>query len=170
VPLQKLKLGLQGVDIGDDRIVAGRALRPAGAEPAQSTTEGDVQIQRNFAILGHGLDPVGEFARPDAAREMRGGRVGCVAGHACVEKPKAGELRVVFHPAKLGKEKWGLLDSDQQTGIILMHDHSVHVQCGDCPIRHRAVCARCETDELARLEQIKYYRSFQAGSDDHLVG
>ncbi len=35
--------------------------------------------------------------------------------------------------------------------------------CGECPIRHRAVCARCETDELARLEQIKYYRSYQAG-------
>ncbi len=35
--------------------------------------------------------------------------------------------------------------------------------CGDCPIRHRAVCARCEEDELAQLEQIKYYRSFQAG-------
>jgi CRP/FNR family transcriptional regulator len=25
------------------------------------------------------------------------------------------------------------------------------------------VCARCESDELARLEQMKYYRSFQAG-------
>ena len=37
------------------------------------------------------------------------------------------------------------------------------MECGDCPIRHRAVCARCETDELARLEQIKYYRSYQAG-------
>ncbi len=35
--------------------------------------------------------------------------------------------------------------------------------CGDCPIRHRAVCARCETDELKQLEEIKYYRSFQAG-------
>ena len=35
--------------------------------------------------------------------------------------------------------------------------------CGDCPIRHRAVCARCEADELARLDEIKYYRSFQAG-------
>ena len=44
-----------------------------------------------------------------------------------------------------------------------MQDHSIHVQCGDCPIRHRAVCARCETDELSQLEQIKYYRSFQAG-------
>ena len=35
--------------------------------------------------------------------------------------------------------------------------------CGTCPIRIRAVCARCEPDELQRLEQIKYYRSFQAG-------
>lgn len=35
--------------------------------------------------------------------------------------------------------------------------------CSDCPIRHRAVCARCEPDELTRLEEIKYYRSYQAG-------
>jgi CRP/FNR family transcriptional regulator len=35
--------------------------------------------------------------------------------------------------------------------------------CGDCPIRHNAVCARCEADELMVLEQIKYYRSYQAG-------
>ncbi|MEQ9695294.1 transcriptional regulator FnrL [Shimia sp. SDUM112013] len=35
--------------------------------------------------------------------------------------------------------------------------------CVDCPIRHRAVCARCETDELEALEQIKYYRTFEAG-------
>ncbi|MFD1510326.1 transcriptional regulator FnrL [Lacimonas salitolerans] len=35
--------------------------------------------------------------------------------------------------------------------------------CEDCPIRHRAVCARCETDELERLEEIKYYRNYQAG-------
>lgn len=39
----------------------------------------------------------------------------------------------------------------------------VHVQCGDCPIRHRAVCARCDDRELERLEEIKYYRSFEAG-------
>lgn len=38
-----------------------------------------------------------------------------------------------------------------------------HTQCSDCPIRHRAVCARCETDELSQLEEIKYYRSFEAG-------
>ena len=40
---------------------------------------------------------------------------------------------------------------------LVQHD------CGECPIRHRAVCARCESEELARLEQMKYYRSFQAG-------
>jgi CRP/FNR family transcriptional regulator len=41
--------------------------------------------------------------------------------------------------------------------------HSLTQDCSDCPIRHRAVCARCETDELERLEEIKYYRSFEAG-------
>ena len=35
--------------------------------------------------------------------------------------------------------------------------------CSQCPIRHRAVCARCEPDELSRLEEIKYYRTFEAG-------
>lgn len=35
--------------------------------------------------------------------------------------------------------------------------------CGTCPIRHRAVCARCEDSELAYLETIKYYRSYEAG-------
>ena len=40
---------------------------------------------------------------------------------------------------------------------------SVSPNCRDCPIRHRAVCARCEADELAALDKIKYYRSFEAG-------
>ncbi|MEO0656340.1 MAG: Crp/Fnr family transcriptional regulator [Pseudomonadota bacterium] len=35
--------------------------------------------------------------------------------------------------------------------------------CSDCPIRHSAVCARCEPDELKLLEEVKYYRSFEAG-------
>ena len=35
--------------------------------------------------------------------------------------------------------------------------------CADCPIRYRAVCSRCEADELQRLGDMKYYRSFQAG-------
>lgn len=35
--------------------------------------------------------------------------------------------------------------------------------CSDCPIRHRAVCAKCDSTELELLEDIKYYRSFTAG-------
>ena len=35
--------------------------------------------------------------------------------------------------------------------------------CSNCPIRHRAVCARCEADELEQLDAIKYYRTFEAG-------
>ena len=35
--------------------------------------------------------------------------------------------------------------------------------CGNCPIRHRAVCARCEPDELDVLEKIKYYRTYEPG-------
>lgn len=38
-----------------------------------------------------------------------------------------------------------------------------HQECSDCPIRHRAVCARCEPDELTRLEEMKFYRSYEAG-------
>ena len=37
------------------------------------------------------------------------------------------------------------------------------VTCGRCPIRHRAVCARCDAEELAALEAIKYYRTIQPG-------
>lgn len=44
-----------------------------------------------------------------------------------------------------------------------MNEPAVEVDCVDCPIRHRAVCARCEPDELDRLEQIKYYRNYEAG-------
>lgn len=35
--------------------------------------------------------------------------------------------------------------------------------CANCPIRHNAVCAHCDTDELAVLETIKSYRTFAAG-------
>jgi CRP/FNR family transcriptional regulator len=37
------------------------------------------------------------------------------------------------------------------------------VKCTECPIRHRAVCARCDDDELAILESMKTYRSYKAG-------
>ncbi len=38
-----------------------------------------------------------------------------------------------------------------------------NIKCSSCPIRHRAVCSRCEAEELDALEKIKYYKSFEAG-------
>jgi CRP/FNR family transcriptional regulator len=35
--------------------------------------------------------------------------------------------------------------------------------CTDCQIRHRAVCAHCEPDELSLLESMKSYRDYRAG-------
>lgn len=46
---------------------------------------------------------------------------------------------------------------------VLKGPKNVEAECVSCPIRHRAVCARCDADELARLEEIKYYRSYEAG-------
>ncbi len=39
----------------------------------------------------------------------------------------------------------------------------VNMRCTECPIRHRAVCARCDDDELSRLENMKSYKTFDAG-------
>lgn len=36
-------------------------------------------------------------------------------------------------------------------------------KCSSCPIRHRAVCARADQDELEQLEGMKTYRTFEAG-------
>ena len=35
--------------------------------------------------------------------------------------------------------------------------------CAECPIRYRSVCSRCEPDELAKLEEARYYRRYEAG-------
>ncbi len=40
---------------------------------------------------------------------------------------------------------------------------SFEKDCSECPIRHRAVCARCEPDELDRLESMRFYRHYKAG-------
>ncbi|MFQ5438071.1 MAG: transcriptional regulator FnrL [Paracoccaceae bacterium] len=37
-----------------------------------------------------------------------------------------------------------------------------NVDCGDCPIRYRAVCSRCDQDELEILEGMKSYKSYEA--------
>lgn len=44
-------------------------------------------------------------------------------------------------------------------------DAPVTGRCESCPIRHKAVCSRCELDELKRLEEIKYYRTVAAGQN-----
>ncbi len=36
--------------------------------------------------------------------------------------------------------------------------------CDDCPIRHKAVCSRCEPDELIRFEELKSFKTYEAGS------
>lgn len=38
------------------------------------------------------------------------------------------------------------------------------VPCTTCPIRHSAVCAECDSDELAMLSAIKSYRTVPAGA------
>lgn len=35
--------------------------------------------------------------------------------------------------------------------------------CGECPIRHQAVCARCEAEDLDMLEAAKFTRRFAPG-------
>lgn len=44
-----------------------------------------------------------------------------------------------------------------------LHIGSHPTSCSSCQIRHRAVCSRCDTDELAGLERIKSYHTFEAG-------
>lgn len=51
------------------------------------------------------------------------------------------------------------VDADQAMNISLQ----THVQCSQCPIRHRAVCAKCDDDELASLNDIKTYKTYKAG-------
>lgn len=47
--------------------------------------------------------------------------------------------------------------------MSLHHTVQPHQNCANCPIHSRAICALCEPDELRQLEEIKYYRSFEAG-------
>jgi len=45
----------------------------------------------------------------------------------------------------------------------LLSKGSAFPDCGDCPIRRQAICARCTADELASLDAIKTYRTFAKG-------
>ncbi len=45
----------------------------------------------------------------------------------------------------------------------VLEENLASQDCADCPIRYRAVCARCEAHEMDQLESVKYYRTFEAG-------
>ncbi|MDB5664062.1 transcriptional regulator FnrL [Cypionkella sp.] len=47
--------------------------------------------------------------------------------------------------------------------MSLYTDLKFQQNCANCPINYRAICAMCEPDELRLLEDIKFYRSFEAG-------
>lgn len=47
--------------------------------------------------------------------------------------------------------------------MALMELSDFRQNCDSCPIRHKAVCASCDSDEFEFLNQIKYYRSYEAG-------
>jgi len=38
-------------------------------------------------------------------------------------------------------------------------------RCAECTIRHRAVCAYSDADELSKLDAIKFYRNFSPGQE-----
>lgn len=42
-------------------------------------------------------------------------------------------------------------------------DSTDRPSCGDCPIKHRAICSRCDTSEISQLDGLKTYRHFSAG-------
>ncbi len=39
----------------------------------------------------------------------------------------------------------------------------INMRCGDCPIRHRAICAYCDEPELEMLDEIKSYKTYKSG-------
>ncbi len=49
--------------------------------------------------------------------------------------------------------------------LKLRPPHELRERCADCTIRHRAVCSYCGADELAVLDAIKFYRSYEPGQE-----
>jgi len=45
-----------------------------------------------------------------------------------------------------------------------MTAHDPVIACGNCPIRHNAICAECESDELSMLERAKSYKTVPVGT------
>jgi len=52
----------------------------------------------------------------------------------------------------------------------LIRESANRRDCGTCPIRHQAICARCNNEELARLDAMKTYRTFAKGETISYAG
>lgn len=48
-------------------------------------------------------------------------------------------------------------------GLAVQVELPARLECETCPVRSQSVCARCDTEELAALELMKYHRSYEAG-------
>ena len=48
--------------------------------------------------------------------------------------------------------------------------HKFKIDCAYCPVRHRAVCASCNGEEIEKLNEIKQYRSYEAGQPIAMQG
>ena len=59
----------------------------------------------------------------------------------------------------------GNVDVDQVMNILI----DQNTQCSQCPIRHRAVCAKCDDDEFESLNSIKFYKCFAGRHRKHKV-
>ncbi len=46
--------------------------------------------------------------------------------------------------------------------VVAAHKRT-RTSCEACPIRHRAICARCEAADLEELDRVKSYRTFAPG-------
>ena len=57
-----------------------------------------------------------------------------------------------------------MLDEDVKTS------ERADTRCSTCPVRHRAVCARANADELTLLDSVKFYKTYQAGQTIALRG
>jgi CRP/FNR family transcriptional regulator len=57
----------------------------------------------------------------------------------------------------LNKSRVGF-DMDQEMNLDFIERDA----CSSCPIRHRAICAKCDDDELALLAEIKTYKTYSA--------
>lgn len=73
------------------------------------------------------------------------------------------KLRVSYHTANLVERAALRIDADQSETMKTQTPTLATINCASCPIRHRAVCARCDRNELAALDEIKFYRSYEAG-------